>query len=132
MLPTPPDIDEMNLIATAEYREKRSVFTAYLFEVHSKEEEKECLDCVKEKEKGAKHILKAGRYPNAYGIQTSVSSENKEPINSMKKTASVMEKREIENRLIVIARHYGGVQLGAAHLDSVYFDLALSLMDKNQ
>ncbi len=48
----------MKTLDKEEYREKRSVFVAYLFEVESKEEEKEALDFFKEHEKGAKHYLK--------------------------------------------------------------------------
>ena len=114
-----------------EYREKRSVFAAYLFRVSSKEEEKDALDYVKEREKGAKHILKVGRYPNAYGIQTLVSSENKEPISAMKKVSAVLEKRDVKDTLVVIARHYGGVRLGAANLDRIYFDLCITILDRN-
>ncbi len=122
----------MKTLDKEEYREKRSVFVAYLFEVESKEEEKEALDFVKEQEKGAKHYLKVGRYKNAYGIQTLVSSENKEPISSMKKASSLFEKRDIKDRLIVIARHFGGVKLGASNLDRIYFDLCIALLDRIQ
>ncbi len=85
---------------------------------------------MKEQEKGAKHYLKVGRYKNAYGIQTLVSSENKEPISSMKKASSLFEKRDIKDRLIVIARHFGGVKLGASNLDRIYFDLCIALLDR--
>jgi putative IMPACT (imprinted ancient) family translation regulator len=60
----------------------------------------------------------------------SEASEDREPISSMKKAKTFLERDDIRNQGVYIVRYYGGTQLGASHLDHVYFSLAMKLLGK--
>ncbi|MCI1735792.1 MAG: YigZ family protein [Bacilli bacterium] len=115
----------MKLINTFSYEEKQSKFLVYRYEVLSETDAKEALTEVKKANRKADHVLRVGRYPNAYGIFMTQASEDKEPISSMKKTAQLLEKKDIRNAMVFIVRYFGGVKFGASYLDKVYFSLAL-------
>ena len=114
--------------AVIEYSEKRSKFLVYVFSVNDREEFKVCFNSVREIHKKAKHVLKAGRYQNNYGLFVNESSEDKEPISSMKNLVSLMEKKGIENKAVFIVRYFGGTLLGASHLDRLYLTLGLKAL----
>ena len=115
----------MKEILTFQYTEKRSRFFVYIYEIHSSVEFKSALREIQNQNKKAKHILRVGRFENHYGIYITEASEDKEPISSMKKVASFLEKDGIQDRGIFIVRYFGGVKFGANYLDKVYTDLAM-------
>ncbi|MDD6240737.1 MAG: YigZ family protein [Eubacteriales bacterium] len=109
-----------------QYEEKKSKFYGFLYSLESEEEVKIILFSLKEEHPKAKHILYAYYCPNRYGAPISGGSEDGEPISSMKKTKAILEKAK-ENYGIFLVRYYGGTNLGASHLDQVYFTLAMRL-----
>jgi putative IMPACT (imprinted ancient) family translation regulator len=115
----------MKLINSFSYEEKQSKFIVYHYEVLSETEAKEALAEVKKANRKADHVLRVGRYANNYGIFMTQASEDKEPISSMKKTAQLLEKKDLRNQMVFIVRYFGGVKFGASYLDKVYFALAL-------
>lgn len=118
----------MKQLSTITYTEKRSKFFVYLYEVTSSEEFKEALKQVQEENKKAKHVLRVGRFKNHFDIYITEASEDKEPIGSMKKVASLMEKNDIKDKGVFIVRYFGGVKFGASYLDKVYTDLAMKIL----
>ncbi|MFA6862004.1 MAG: YigZ family protein [Bacilli bacterium] len=113
----------MKLLKTLTYTEKRSRFICYLYEVTSEKEAKEAYQEVEKLNKKAKHILKASCYYNAYQVKLTAFSEDREPISSMKKLASLMDKENYLNKEVIIVRYFGGVLFGASYLDRVYYAL---------
>lgn len=120
----------MKLLETYNYSEKRSKFIVYLFEITSAEEFKNAYQTVQDENKKARHVLRAGCYQNHFGIYITEASEDKEPIASMKKVASLMEKNDIKDRGVFIVRYFGGVKFGASYLDKVYTELGMKLLKK--
>lgn len=118
----------MNVIDTITYTEKSSKFIAIAVRLDSLFDVKQCMQEIETEHKGARHVLRAMRYKNQYGVYVTESSEDKEPISSMKKTASLLERKDIRDFGIFIVRYFGGTKLGASHLDHVYFTLATKLM----
>lgn len=121
----------MKLIKQIEYTEKHSRFIGYRFQVQNKDEAKEALSKLKEEHKKAKHFLRASRISNSFGIYVSEANENQEPVSSMKKLASLLDKKDIKDCLIIIVRYFGGTKLGASHLDAIYFDIGSKLLNES-
>lgn len=121
----------MKIIKRYEYEEKRSKFLVYRYEVTSKEDNKAAYEEVLDENKKARHVLRASRYQNSYGIYITEASEDKEPIASMKKVASLMEKKDIKDTGIFIVRYFGGVKFGASYLDKVYTALAMKVLNSS-
>lgn len=118
----------MNEINHLVYEEKRSRFLAYLASVDSEEAFKKDLEELKEKNPKAKHIVYAVRYTNKFGAAVTSFSEDREPISSMKKVKGFLEKDDMRGKAVYIVRYYGGTELGASHLDHVYFTMAMKLL----
>lgn len=118
----------MKQINTLSYTEKKSKFLVYLYQIDSIEEFKQALKEVGEENKKAKHILRVGRFKNHFDVYITEASEDKEPIGSMKKVASLMEKNDIKDKGVFIVRYFGGVKFGASYLDKVYTDLAMKIL----
>ena len=121
-------IYHMKVIKTLTYTEKKSKFIAVLVEIKTPEDSKSALKELQEEHKDARHILRALRYPNQYGVYVTEASEDKEPISSMKKTRELMERKDIRDVGVYIVRYFGGTKLGASHLDRIYFTLATQLI----
>lgn len=122
----------MKLLAQSQYEEKRSKFIAFLYEVESEEDAKNILNALKEEHPKARHILRVLRYENKFGAMVSEASEDREPISSMKKVKTFLERDNVKNKGIYVVRYYGGTQLGASHLDHVYFTMAMKLLGKKE
>ena len=115
----------MHKISVTEIKEKRSRFIVYLYEVSSQDDMKQALEEIKAEHRKADHILRVARFVNNYGIYVTEASEDKEPISSMRKAASLMEKKDIRDRAVFIVRYFGGIKFGASYLDKVYLTLAM-------
>lgn len=113
---------------TFEYAEKRSRFIVYVYEISSSEEFKAVLKTIQDENKKARHVLRVGRFQNHFGIYITEASEDKEPISSMKKVASLMERNDVRDIGIYMVRYFGGVKFGASYLDKVYTDLSLKAL----
>ncbi len=120
----------MKLLNQLFYEEKRSKFYAFLYQIENEEDAKAILASLKEEHSKARHILRVLRYENKFGAMVSEASEDREPISSMKKAKTFLERDDIRNQGVYIVRYYGGTQLGASHLDHIYFSLAMKLLGK--
>lgn len=117
----------MQLLNTNVYEEKKSKFLGFLYSIESEEEHASILKTLKEEHKDSKHILHVCRYISHQGAKILTSSDDREPISSMKKASRFFERDDIFNVGIYIVRYYGGKELGASHLDHVYFQMTMNL-----
>lgn len=111
----------MKLLKSAEIIVKKSRFISYYYEIDDFDEIKEILSDLKREHKKAKHIVYAYKFGNTAG-----KSDDKEP----KGTAglplyNLLETKNLNNRLIVVVRYFGGTLLGAGLLQRTYRASAL-------
>ncbi len=118
------------LFAKLEYEEKKSKFLAFAFILEKEEDNKEIIVSLKNEHVEAKHLLHVCRFRSHLGSFVLEASDDREPISSMKKAARFFERDNIEDFGIYIVRYYGGKELGASHLDHVYFTMAMKLFEQ--
>ena len=111
----------MKLLKSAEIIVKKSRFISCYYEINDFDEIKEILNDLKSEHKKAKHIVYAYKFGNTAG-----KSDDKEP----KGTAglplyNLLETKNLNNRLIVVVRYFGGTLLGAGLLQRTYRTSAL-------
>ena len=111
----------MKLLKSAEIIVKKSRFISYYYEIDDFDEIKEILNDLKSEHKKAKHIVYAYKFGNTAG-----KSDDKEP----KGTAglplyNLLDAKNLNNRLIVVVRYFGGTLLGAGLLQRTYRASAL-------
>ena len=111
----------MKLLKSSEIIVKKSRFISYYYEIDDFDEIKEILSDLKREHKKAKHIVYAYKFENTAG-----KSDDKEP----KGTAglplyNLLEAKNLNNRLIVVVRYFGGTLLGAGLLQRTYRASAL-------
>ena len=106
----------MKIINEYEYTIKKSKFIGYYYEVTSIEEIDNILKELKKEHKKARHI------PYAYKIDNQIKkSDDKEPSNTAgSPILNIIEKKDLNNILIVIIRYFGGIKLGAGGLIRAY------------
>lgn len=106
----------MKLLNTYEYEVKKSRFLAYYYEVETKEEVNLLWDHLKKEHKKARHI------PYAYLLtNTAGKSDDKEPSGtSANPIYQILEKNNLQNRVIFVVRYFGGTKLGAGGLMRAY------------
>lgn len=111
----------MKLLKSAEIIVKKSRFISYYYEIEKLDEIKTLLSDLKKEHKKAKHIVYAYKFHNTAG-----KSDDKEP----KGTAglplyNLLEAKNLNNKLIVVVRYFGGTLLGAGLLQRTYRASAL-------
>lgn len=111
----------MKLLKSAEIIVKKSRFISYYYEINDFDEIKEILNDLKSEHKKAKHIVYAYKFGNTAG-----KNDDKEP----KGTAglplyNLLDAKNLNNRLIVVVRYFGGTLLGAGLLQRTYRASAL-------
>ena len=111
----------MKLLKSSEIIVKKSRFISYYYEIDELDEIKEILSDLKREHKKAKHIVYAYKFENTAG-----KSDDKEP----KGTAglplyNLLDAKNLNNRLIVVVRYFGGTLLGAGLLQRTYRASAL-------
>lgn len=106
----------MKLISEYTYEIKKSKFIGLYYEVESVDEAKKILDDLKIEHKKARHI------PYAYKIgPMAKKSDDKEPSNTAGSPIyNIIEKKELDNCLLVVIRYFGGIKLGAGGLTRAY------------
>ena len=111
----------MKLLNTYTLEIKKSKFIAYYYEINTKEEADNILEYLKKEHKKARHI------PYAYKLSnTAKKSDDKEPSGTAGMPIySILEKNNLDNRLIAVVRYFGGTKLGAGLLTRSYLNSAL-------
>ncbi len=102
---------------------KKSKFIGLYFKVETVDEVKGILDELKKEHKKARHI------PYAYKIgNTAKKSDDKEPSNTAGLPIyNIIERKNLDNCLIVVVRYFGGIKLGAGGLLRAYSEAATSV-----
>lgn len=110
----------MKLLKEEEIVIKKSRFIGILYEVNSVDEVKTILGNLKKEHKKARHI------PYAYKIDNLVKkSDDKEPGNTAGgPILNIIERKGLNNVLIVVIRYFGGIKLGAGGLIRAYSSAA--------
>ena len=118
------------LFATLNYEEKKSKFLAFAYVLDGEKDNIEVLSALKKEHEEARHLLHVCRYKNKFDALVLEASDDREPISSMKKASRFFERDKISDFGIYIVRYYGGKELGASHLDHVYFTMAMKLFEQ--
>lgn len=95
---------------------KKSKFYSQAYSVQSKEEIEKILEDLQKEHKKATHICYAYVLPN-----TAKFCDDGEPSGTAGRPIfNVLEKKKLQNTLIVVIRYFGGVKLGAGGLTRAY------------
>ncbi len=110
----------MKLLNKISIEIKKSKFIGILYEIDSVDEVKIILENLKKEHKKARHI------PYAYKINnTAKKSDDKEPTNTAGLPIyNIIERKQLNNCLIVVIRYFGGIKLGAGGLLRAYSQAA--------
>lgn len=115
----------MNLLKTDTTIVKKSKFIAYLYDLSDLSEVKTILNNLRLEHKKAKHVVYAYKYGNTAG-----KSDDKEPLNSAGLPLyNLLEMRNINNKLIVVVRYFGGTKLGVGPLTRAYKNAGINVLD---
>lgn len=110
----------MKLVNSCEIIVKKSRFIGYYYEVNNIKEIDSILLSMKKEHKKARHL------PYAYKIDNIVKkSDDKEPASTAgSPILNIIEKKNLNNCLIVVVRYFGGIKLGAGGLIRAYSNTA--------
>lgn len=106
----------MQLINEYTYEIKKSKFIGLYYKIDSLDEVKEILANLKKEHKKARHL------PYAYKLGNNAKkSDDKEPGNTAGgPILNIIEKKNLDNTLIIVIRYFGGIKLGAGGLIRAY------------
>lgn len=112
------------------FKEKNSKFYAYAFEVTTIDEVEACLTIVKE------HHSKAGHHCYAYRLgidgEPHRANDDGEPSGTAgRPILGQIRSHELSDVLVVVARYFGGVKLGASGLISAYRTAAGLVLERS-
>ena len=106
----------MELLNTATIIEKKSKFIGLYYELDSINEIKDILNNLKLEHKKAKHIVYAYKFGSTAG-----KSDDKEPTGTAGLPLyNLLETNNLNNKLLVVVRYFGGTKLGAGPLMRTY------------
>ncbi len=110
----------MKLINESLVEIKKSKFIGLYYEVNSIDEVNAILENLKKEHKKARHM------PYAYKIGSMAKkSDDKEPSNTAGLPIyNLIERKNLDNCLVVVVRYFGGIKLGAGNLLRAYVEAA--------
>lgn len=99
---------------------KKSKFIGLYYEVNNIDEVNEILESLKKEHKKARHM------PYAYKIgNTAKKTDDKEPSNTAGLPIyNIIERKNLNNCLLIVIRYFGGTKLGAGGLLRAYSEAA--------
>ncbi len=112
------------MIKELTYKEKRSEFISLLFDCKSITDANKIIAEIKKKHYKAKHVLACLNLKS-----TNLAKEDGEPIKSMHLLLEYMNRNAIFEKLVVIVRYYGGVNLGQNRLSKVYYNQGVEILE---
>lgn len=114
----------MNLIKTTTTEIKKSKFIAYYYDIENINEIKEIINNLKNEHKKARHVVYAYKFQNTAG-----KTDDKEPSGTAGLPLyNLLETNNLNNKLIVVARYFGGIKLGAGPLMRAYKNAGVSVI----
>ena len=116
----------MKLINKSLVEIKKSKFIGLYYEVESVDEVKTILEELKKEHKKARHM------PYAYKVgNTAKKTDDKEPSNTAGLPIyNIIERKNLNNCLVIVIRYFGGIKLGAGGLLRAYSDAANQATNK--
>lgn len=115
----------MKLLNTNTIEIKKSKFVAYLYDIDEISEIKEILENIKYEHKKTKHIVYAYKFGSTAG-----KSDDKEPSGTAGTPLyNLLEMNNINNKLLIVVRYFGGVKLGAGPLLRAYKNAGVSVLN---
>lgn len=115
----------MKLLNTNTIEIKKSKFVAYLYDIDEISEIKEILENIKYEHKKARHVVYAYKFGSTAG-----KSDDKEPSGTAGTPLyNLLEMNNINNRLLIVVRYFGGVKLGAGPLLRAYKNAGISVLN---
>lgn len=115
----------MKLIKTNKEETKKSKFIAYYYELDTTEDIKIIIDELKKEHKKAKHIVYAYKFGNTAG-----KTDDKEPSGTAGLPLyNLLEVNNLNNKMIVVVRYFGGIKLGAGPLMRAYKNAGVSVIN---
>lgn len=114
----------MTLLNSTTSEIKKSKFIAYFYDLESIDEIKEILNNLKQSNKKARHIVYAYKFGSTAG-----KSDDKEPSGTAGLPLyNLLEMHNLNNKLIVVVRYFGGIKLGAGPLLRAYKNAGASVI----
>lgn len=99
---------------------KKSKFIGLFYELDSLDEVNIILEELKKEHKKARHMPYAYKFGN-----TAKKSDDKEPSNTAGLPIyNLLERKDLNNHLVVVIRYFGGIKLGAGGLLRAYLEAA--------
>lgn len=115
----------MKLIKTNKEEIKKSKFIAYFYELETTEDIKAIIDELRKEHKKAKHIVYAYKFGNTAG-----KTDDKEPSGTAGLPLyNLLETNNLNNKMIVVVRYFGGIKLGAGPLMRAYKNAGASVIN---
>ncbi len=116
----------MKLINSNEIIIKKSRFLGFYYEISSPDEVNSILESLRKEHKKARH------FPYAYVCGgTAKKSDDKEPNGTAGMPIyTVLERKGMNNTLIVVIRYFGGIKLGAGGLFRAYIECAGKVIEE--
>lgn len=115
----------MKLIKTNKEEINKSKFIAYYYELDTKEDIKIIIDELRKEHKKAKHIVYAYKFGSTAG-----KTDDKEPSGTAGLPLyNLLEANNLNNKMIVIVRYFGGIKLGAGPLMRAYKNAGVSVIN---
>ena len=106
----------LKLLNTSTLEIKKSKFIGLYYELDSIDEVKVILNELREEHKKARHIVHAYKFGNTAG-----KSDDKEPSGTAGLPLyNLLEMNNLNNKLVVVIRYFGGIKLGAGPLMRAY------------
>lgn len=108
----------LRLLNTSNIEIKKSKFIGYYYDIDTIDEVKIILENLKNEHKKAKHIVYAYKFNNTAG-----KSDDKEPSGTAGLPLyNLLEINDLNNKLLIVVRYFGGTKLGAGPLMRAYKD----------
>ena len=115
----------MKLLNTNTIEIKKSKFIAYLYEIDELHEIKNILENTRSEHKKAKHVVYAYKFGS-----TASKSDDKEPSGTAGTPLyNLLEMNNLNNKLLIVVRYFGGVKLGAGPLLRAYKNAGVSVLN---
>lgn len=115
----------MKLIKTNKEEIKKSKFIAYYYELDDTNDIKIIIDELRKEHKKAKHIVYAYKFGNTAG-----KTDDKEPSGTAGLPLyNLLETNNLNNKMIVVVRYFGGIKLGAGPLMRAYKNAGVSVIN---
>ena len=115
----------MKLIKTNKEEIKKSKFIAYYYELDDTNDIKIIIDELRKEHKKAKHIVYAYKFGNTAG-----KTDDKEPSGTAGLPLyNLLEVNNLNNKIIVVVRYFGGIKLGAGPLMRAYKNAGVSVIN---